>query len=67
MKMTLKAARINKNLTQREAAKILNVSVDTVGNWERGKSYPNAHTIKNIEALYGVSYDQIIFLPQNNA
>lgn len=67
MKLTLRAARINRNLTQKEAAQLLKVSVDTVSNWERGKTYPDALLIKSIEVLYDVSYDQIIFLPQNNA
>lgn len=67
MKMTLKAARVNKSLTQLQAAEILGVTEDTVSNWERGKSYPDALMIKKIEKVYGVKYDDIIFLPKNNA
>lgn len=63
MTITLKAARVNKGLTQLEAAKLLNVSKDTVGNWEKGKSYPNLKNIKEIEKVYDVSYDDLIFLP----
>lgn len=63
MTITLKAARVNKGLTQLEAAKLLKVSKDTVGNWERGRSYPNMKNIKEIEKVYGVSYDDLIFLP----
>ena len=63
MTITLKAARVNKGLTQLEAAKLLKVSKETVGNWERGKSYPNMKNIKEIEKIYGVSYDNLIFLP----
>ena len=62
MMITLKAARINKNLTQKEAAERIEVSKDTVGNWERGKSYPSANQIKKIEEVYGIHYDNIIFL-----
>lgn len=65
MEITLKAARINKGFTQAQAAKSLKVSKDTIGNWERGKSYPNIKNVKDIEKLYGVSYDDIIFLPSN--
>ncbi|WP_338078320.1 helix-turn-helix transcriptional regulator [Acetobacterium wieringae] len=65
--MTLKAARVNKSLTQLQAAEILGVTEDTVSNWERGKSYPDALMIKKIEKVYGVKYDDIIFLPKNNA
>lgn len=41
MEITMKAARINAGYTQKEAARLLKVSRDTVSNWERGKSYPD--------------------------
>lgn len=65
MQITLKAARMNAFLTQREAAEKIGVTVDTVGNWERGKSFPDAMQIKRIEEVYGVHYDNLIFLPKN--
>lgn len=37
-KMTLKAARINRNLTAKEAAEKLGISVETLSNWEKGVS-----------------------------
>jgi transcriptional regulator with XRE-family HTH domain len=36
--MTLKAARINKGLTQIKAAKLLGISVDTLRMYETGKT-----------------------------
>ena len=63
MRVTLKTARELKGLTQEEAAKSLGVSKDTLGNYERGKSYPDIPVLRRIESLYQVSYDQIIFLP----
>lgn len=65
MKLTLKAARINCNLTQQEAANKIGVTIDTIGNWERAKSFPNALHIRRIEEVYGVPYDNLIFLPDN--
>ena len=65
--MSLKAARINAGLTQKTAAERLKVSEDTVSNWERGKSFPDAMNIKSIEDVYNVRYDQLIFLPKNYA
>lgn len=65
MKLTLKAARINRNLTQQEAADKIGVTIDTIGNWERAKSFPNALHIRRIEEVYGVPYDNLIFLPDN--
>lgn len=67
MKMTLRAARSNANLTQAEAAKKLNVSRDTISNWETAKSFPDAIKIRDIERVYGITYDEIIFLPNNYA
>ncbi|MCI8705068.1 MAG: helix-turn-helix transcriptional regulator [Anaerotignum sp.] len=63
MKFTLKTIRNLKGYTQEEAAKLIGISVDTLGNYERGKSYPDIPVLKKIESVYGVTYDKIIFLP----
>ncbi len=63
LRITLKAARMNVNLTQVEAAEKIGVTVDTIGNWERAKSFPNALQIRRIEEVYGVPYNDLIFLP----
>ncbi|MBS5595695.1 helix-turn-helix transcriptional regulator [Peptostreptococcus sp.] len=59
--MTLRAARTNKELNQQEAAKKLGVSKDTIGNWEKGKTYPDVQQLKKIEELYDIEYKDIIF------
>lgn len=64
--MTLKAARINKQMKQADAARELGVSVDTLSNWENGKTFPDVPQIKKIEALYGVFYGDIIFCPEDS-
>lgn len=66
MALTLKAARVNKGLTQLEASKRIGVTEDTLGNWERARSFPNVPQIKKIEEVYGVSYNELIFLPLDN-
>ena len=63
MKMTLKNARELAGLTQSEAAKRIGVTPDTIGNYERGKSYPDIPVLRKIEEVYGVSYNNLIFLP----
>lgn len=65
MAMTLKAARINKGLTQAQAADKIGVTVDTLSNYERGKSYPDVPIIKRIEEVYETSYCELIFLPKD--
>lgn len=64
MAITLKSARVNKNLTQAEAAKMLEISVDTLSNYERGKSFPDVPVIKRMEDLYGIPYSELIFCPE---
>lgn len=66
MAMTLKAARVNKGLTQREAAELLGVSKDTLWNYENSKTYPDVPVIKKIEEVYDIGYNDIVFLPKNN-
>lgn len=65
LKLTLKALRINKNLTQAEAAKRLGISEFTLNNYENYKSYPDVPVIERILKLYNANYDNIIFLPQD--
>ena len=65
MALTLKAARVNKGLTQKEAAKLLGISVTALLSYERGKSFPNVQTVKKIEDLYGVPYADILFFPNS--
>lgn len=60
-KMTIKALRVNKGLTQEEAAMDLGVSQKTLSNWENGVTYPDAKAIDRICKFYGVSYDFINF------
>ena len=64
MPMSLKAARINKNLTQREAALLIGVSVPTIANYENGASFPDVPVIMKIEKVYGLPYSEINFPPK---
>ncbi len=61
MQMTLKAIRVNKGLSQEDAAKAIGISEDTLSNYERGKTYPDIPTLKRIEEVYETSYENINF------
>ena len=63
MSMTLKSARVNKNMTQLEAARSLGISVECLSNYERGKTFPDVPMIKKMEVLYSVEYKDLNFLP----
>ena len=67
MAVTLKAARVNRNLNQKEAARLIGISVSTLQNYESGKNFPDVPILKSIERVYKISYSDIIFLPDNNA
>lgn len=60
-KITLKAARVNANLTQAEAAVKIGVAVSTLKNWEAGKTFPNQPKIDRLCEVYGISFDVLFF------
>lgn len=66
MAITIKAARVNKNLTQAQAAELLGVSKDSLWNYENGRSFPDVRVVQKMVEVYGISYDNLIFLPTNN-
>lgn len=67
MKLTLKAARVNKGLTQKEAGELIGVSKNVISNWERQISFPDVLQVQKIEKIYGVNFREIIFLPSESA
>lgn len=61
-KLTLRAIRVNLGWSLEKASTLIGVSKDTLANYERGDTYPDALTIKRIEDVYNISYDRINFL-----
>lgn len=59
MRITIKAARINKGLTQGEAAKALDVTKKTISSWEQYRTRPSVDKVEKICKLYDVDYDNI--------
>lgn len=59
MGISIKAARVDKGLTQQEMAVALGVTKKTVGSWEKGETKPTLDKIEAICALLGRSYDEI--------
>lgn len=54
LKITLKAARINANLTRVQAAERLGISVDTLKNYENGSTMPRFDIVTQMEELYEI-------------
>ena len=53
----LKNARIEAGLTQEKAAEKIDVSRQTISNWENEKSYPDIISVIALSDLYSVSLD----------
>lgn len=62
MKVTLKAARVNRGLTLAEVAKTIGISKNTLINYEKGVTPPKLNKLDALLTLYGASYNDIIFL-----
>ena len=61
--ISLKAARVNANLTQAEVAKRLHKSKQTIANWESGKTKVSAADLLVLCDMYKIP-QSAIHLPQ---
>ncbi len=52
--------RENRNLYQKDIAKIFNVEQATVSNWEKGKRIPDSDTLIKIANYFNVSIDYLL-------
>lgn len=60
-KISLRAARVNANLLQREAADMLGINKATLQSYENGITVPNWDVVEKIEALYDYPASYIFF------
>lgn len=60
-RISLKAARVNANLSQREAAQLLGINRATLHSYEEGRTVPGWDVVKRIEAVYSMPTDYIFF------
>ena len=61
--MKLKQLRKNKNLTQAEVAKNLDLPTSTYGNYEQELSSPSIETLIKLANFYNVSLDYLLDRP----
>lgn len=61
MALSLKAARIDARLKLTEAAKALEISRNTLGNYEKYKTIPDIEMAYKMAALYHRSVDELKF------
>ena len=62
IQISLRAARVNAGMTQEDVAKIMQVSRQTIANWEKGKISPKISEIMMLSKVYNTPSDYI-FLP----
>jgi toxin-antitoxin system, antitoxin component, xre family len=60
LKISLKAARVNANLSQEDVAKKMKKSKVTINNWENGKTEIDYGNLTELCRLYSVTMDDII-------
>lgn len=56
----LKEARMNSGFTQENVAEEIDVSRQTISNWENEKSYPDIISVIRLSDLYNVSLDNLL-------
>lgn len=60
-KISLKAARVNAQMTQEQAAKALGISKSTLQSYEKGNTVPDWETVDQIERVYKYPSSFIFF------
>lgn len=59
--ISMRAARVNANLSRKKAAVLLGLSESTLRNYEDGRTVPDVLVAKKISTIYGISEDFIFF------
>lgn len=61
IKISLAAARVNAGMTQEEVAKKMQVSKNTIINWEKSLAEPKVSQALRLSELYKMPLESIIF------
>ena len=56
LKITLRAARVNANMTATEVAKIVGITRQSIYNYETGKKSPTTKVLSKLLELYKVQF-----------
>jgi hypothetical protein len=59
LKISLAAARVNAELSQREVAEMLKVGQQTILNWEKGKVAMPAFQLEKLSEIYNMPIENI--------
>lgn len=61
LQISLAAARVNAEMTQKQVAESLDVDRSTVRRWEKGEKVPDVAQSMKLASLYGLTLDNIFF------
>ena len=61
IKITLRSARINAGLNQKQAAHLLKIGVSTLQGYESGSRIPRWDMVLRIQKVYSISHENLIF------
>lgn len=61
MLIKLRVLRVERNMTQKDLAKVLGTTQKSVSAWERGKMTPRPSMMQKIADYFGVDKDDIFF------
>lgn len=64
-RITLEAVRVNSGMKQEEWAEALGVTVNTVINWEKGRTEPSLSQLRKMSEMSGIPMD-FIFVPEQS-
>ncbi|HDE0360343.1 TPA: helix-turn-helix transcriptional regulator [Staphylococcus aureus] len=65
IKLLLRAARINKGMSQKKAASLLGVHYQTLASWEKDSSDLSRSKMLLLEKVYGIPLKYIFFGNEN--
>lgn len=58
--MNLKNIRLEKNMSQEQLAKEINVDRSTVTKWETGEAMPRANKLVKLSQIFNCSIDELL-------
>lgn len=61
LQISLVAARVNAEMTQKQVAESLDVDRSTIRRWEKGEKIPDVDQSMKLASLYGLTLDNIFF------
>lgn len=59
MKISIKGARVERNMTQKQVADRIGVRKETISNWETGKTAPTVPQLMRLCEIYEVNISDI--------